>query len=139
MHLTAKGRVEIETLGESEVVLINGRALAVRKSGALFPSLVNLDALKVLPKITVDMGAVPHVAGGADIMAPGIRKIEGEFGEGGLVTVVDEKYGKYLAVGRSMVDSKTMIGTKKGKVVKNLHYVGDEVWEAVKTQAKSAF
>ena len=66
-------------------------------------------------------------------MAPGIRKIEGEFGEGGLVSVVDERHGKFLAVGQSLADSKTLRATKKGKVVKNLHYVGDEVWESVKS------
>jgi PUA-domain protein len=128
-----KGRVEVETIGDSEVVFVEGTPVAVRRASLLIPSLVNLESLNTLPKIVVDMGAVPHVCGGADVMAPGIRKVEGEFGEGSLVGVVDEKYGKFLAVGQSMVDSKTLRGTKKGKVVKNLHYVGDEVWESVKS------
>ncbi len=128
-----KGRVEVETIGDSEVVFVEGKPVAVRRASLLIPSLVNLESLNTLPKIVVDMGAVPHVCGGADVMAPGIRKVEGEFGEGGLVGVVDEKHGKFLAVGQSMVDSKTLRGTKKGKVVKNLHYVGDEVWESVKS------
>jgi PUA-domain protein len=128
-----KGRVEVETIGDSEVVFVEGTPVAVRRASLLIPSLVNLESLNTLPKIVVDMGAVPHVCGGADVMAPGIRRVEGDFGEGGLVGVVDEKYGKFLAVGQSMVDSKTLRATKKGKVVKNLHYVGDEVWESAKS------
>jgi len=49
-----------------------------------------------------------------------------------LLAIVDEKHGKYLAVGKALVDSGTMAATKKGKVIENLHFVGDEVWEAVK-------
>jgi len=128
-----KGRVEVEKIGDSEVVFVEGTPLAVRRSGLMIPSLVNNESLNTLPRIVVDMGAVPHICGGADVMAPGIRKVEGEFGEGGLVSVVDERHGKFLAVGQSLADSKTLRATKKGKVVKNLHYVGDEVWESVKS------
>jgi len=39
-------------------------------------------------------------------MAPGIVRIEGEFGKGALVLIVDEKHGKPLAVGESFYDSK---------------------------------
>ncbi len=78
------------------------------------------------------MGAVPHVVGGADVMAPGIRRVEGEFGVDGLVVVADEKYGKHLAVGRALLESKALAAAKKGKAVENLHYVGDPIWEAVK-------
>jgi malignant T-cell-amplified sequence len=85
-----------------------------------------------MPRIVVDMGAVPHVAGGADIMAPGIRKVNGEFAERQFLVVVDEKHGKYLAVGRALVGSTPMSATKKGKVVENVHYVGDLIWEVIK-------
>jgi PUA domain protein len=85
-----------------------------------------------MPRIVVDMGAVPHVVGGADIMAPGIRKVSGEFAERQFLVVVDEKHGKYLAVGRALVGSGPMAATKKGKVVENLHYVGDLIWEVIK-------
>ena len=128
-----KARVEVEKVDDSEVVFVEGVPLAIRRDGSLFPSLVNSDSLKVLPRIIVDMGAVPHVCGGADVMAPGIRKIEGDFGTDALVSVVDERHGKFLAVGKSLVDSKGMSATKHGKVIRNLHYVGDEVWKLVKS------
>jgi PUA domain protein len=79
------------------------------------------------------MGAVPFVCKGADVMAPGIRRVEGEFGKGDLVVVVDEKHGKALALGESLFDSQTVRNTKKGATVKTLHYVSDKIWNFTKT------
>lgn len=89
--------------------------------------------MKELPRITVDMGAVPHVCNGSDVMAPGIRKIEGDFVVGSLLTVVDERHGKFIAVGESLLGLEEMKAARRGKVIKNLHYVGDKVWDAIKT------
>src|SRR5207245_11585827 len=127
-----KGRVEVEKIGDSEVVFVEGTPLAVRRAGLLIPSLVNNESLNTLPRIVVDMGAVPHVVGGADVMAPGIRKVEGEFAERQFLVVVDEKHGKYLAVGRALMGSGPMAATKKGKVVENVHFVGDLIWAVIR-------
>ena len=70
-------------------------------------------------------------------MGPGIRRVEGSFGEKELVVIVDEKHGKFLAVGRSLLASGELTATKKGKVVANIHYVGDPVWEVIKSQSPS--
>jgi len=107
----------------------------LRKNGQLIPTLVNTEAITSLPKVVVDMGAVPHIVSGADIMAPGIRKVEGSFGEKELVVIIDEKHGKFLSVGRSLLASEALAATKKGKVIVNVHYVGDPVWETIKSQA----
>ena len=72
------------------------------------------------------MGAVPFVCKGANVMAPGIRKVEGEFVKGDLVVIVDEKHGKALALGESMLDAAILRETKKGPVIKSLHYVSDK-------------
>src|SRR5207249_9918369 len=90
-----------------------------------------------MPRITVDMGAVPHVVGGADIMAPGIRKVEGTFREKELVVIVDEKHGKVLSVGRSLLGSDALDATKKGKVIVNIHYCSVLGWETIKAQTTS--
>ena len=66
-------------------------------------------------------------------MAPGIVRIEGEFGKGDLVLVVDMKFGKALALGESLMDAETARQTKKGPVVKTLHYVSDKIWDSTKT------
>jgi len=137
-HLTHKSRVEIETVKDSEIIFVDGVAIAFRRKGELAPVLTNTSALDGLPRIVVDMGAVPHVVGGADIMAPGIRKVNGEFAESQFLVVVDEKHGKYLAVGRALIGSGLMATTRKGKVVENVHYVGDLIWEVIKPKAPTA-
>lgn len=130
-----KSRVETESVKNSEIIFVDGKPLAFRRDGEMIPLLTNISVLEKMPRITVDMGAVPHVVGGADIMAPGVRRVEGTFGESQLVTVVDEKHGKFLAVGRSLYGSEQFSTVHKGKVVASLHYVGDLVWEAVKLLA----
>ena len=133
-ELSRKSRVETETVKNSEVIFVDGQPVAFKRDGEFVPVLTNKMALEKRPRITVDMGAVPHVVGGADIMAPGIRRIDGSFGERELVVIIDEKYGKFLAVGRSLLASGELAAAKKGKVVTNVHYVGDPVWEAMKSQ-----
>jgi PUA-domain protein len=133
-HLSHKSRVEVEKLKIADVIFVDGEPVAFQRNGITAPVLVNEVALAGLPKIVVDMGAVPHVVGGADVMAPGVRAVKGEFGPGQLVVVVDEKHNKCMALGRSLLSSADMAETRKGKVVENLHYVGDLIWEAIKTK-----
>ena len=89
--------------------------------------------LNTLPKVIVDMGAVPHVANGAQIMRPGIRQIEGRFVKDELIVILDEKYRKTIALGIAEVDSETMQSMTKGRVINNIHYVGDLLWNAFST------
>jgi PUA domain protein len=96
----------------------------------LFPSLKNEPVLNMLPKIVVDMGAIPHVANGAQIMRPGIRQIEGQFNKDDLVTILDEKHRKVIALGIAEIDSETMRTMTKGRVITNIHYVGDSLWNS---------
>jgi len=131
-NLSHKSRVELETIKDAEIIFVDGRPLAFQRKGELIPVLVNDEVLAKFPRVVVDMGAVPHVTGGADIMAPGIRSVLGNFSSSQLVVIVDEKHDKHLAVGRSLLDSTALKQTRKGKVVENLHYVGDTVWEVVK-------
>ncbi len=81
-----------------------------------------------IPRIVVDMGAVKPLGRGADVMAPGIRRVVGEFRAGDPVAVVDEKYGKPFVVGIALVDSVRIPGMKRGRVVRNIHRVGDRIW-----------
>jgi predicted RNA-binding protein (TIGR00451 family) len=76
------------------------------------------------------------VCNGADVMAPGIVRVEGEFDKGDLVLVVDEKHGKPLALGESLSDSANARNTKQGAVVKNIHFVSDKIWNFAKTFAE---
>jgi PUA domain protein len=82
------------------------------------------------------MGAIPYVCNGADVMAPGIVRFEGEFGKGDLVLVVDEKHGKPLALGEILYDSENAKSIKQGVVIRNIHFVSDKIWNFAKTLAE---
>lgn len=81
----------------------------------------------LLPTVTVDMGAVRFVTRGADIMRPGIVSND-DFEKGALVAVVDETHNKPLAIGQALVSGEDMRSASEGRVVQNLHYVGDDLW-----------
>jgi predicted RNA-binding protein (TIGR00451 family) len=66
-------------------------------------------------------------------MAPGIVRYEGNFGKGDLVLAVDVKFRKSLALGEAQYDSETAKNIKQGVVVKNVHFVSDEIWNTMKT------
>ena len=85
-----------------------------------------------LKTIVVDMGAIRFVTNGADIMRPGITKIDPEIKENEIVCIADETHGKALAVGKAMFSAQEMESMKKNKVVKNLHTIKDSVWNFAK-------
>ena len=130
---------ESEILFNKEVELIetdkgdfyaeNKIILAFKLKDKILPSLKALNEGRVhLPTVTVDMGAIPFVTNGADIMAPGITKATENLHAGDIVAIIDEKFGKSLAIGELLIDSNEIVKAKKGKVIKNLHYVNDEIW-----------
>jgi PUA domain protein len=129
----AKASVEVVESDVGLLYLIGGRAVLYRVGDKFLPTLLFSQFVAKAPKIIVDMGAVPYVCKGATVMAPGVVRLEGEFGVGDLVLVADVKHGKALAVGESLLDAETARQTKKGPVVKTMHYVGDKVWDYIKT------
>ena len=96
---------------------------------AWFPSLHILLAGKLsLPKVVVDKGAIRFVVNGADIMRPGIVKVD-DFGNGDFVVIVDETMNKPLAVGKAMYSSEELRDKKEGKVVLSVHFYGDDYFK----------
>ncbi|MBS3139855.1 RNA-binding protein [Candidatus Woesearchaeota archaeon] len=89
-------------------------------------SLLNNSLLK---KVIVDMGAVKFIIGGADVMRPGIVELEEGINKDDLIVVVDQNNKKPLAVGIALLNSDDMRTATSGKVIKNIHYVGDQIWK----------
>jgi PUA-domain protein len=127
-RLLESTNVELNEIETTEIFIFNGRPLIARSNGELFPTLAFEELFPFLPKIVVDMGAVPYVCKGADVMAPGIVAIKGDFETNDLLLVVDERHGKPFAVGVALFSSEAMKAINQGKTVKNLHYVGDKLW-----------
>ncbi|MBA2862615.1 RNA-binding protein [Methanococcus maripaludis] len=125
-----KAVVEKAVTEEGEIILLDGTPLAMVNNGRIFPTLkflLNMDIEN--NRVTVDMGAVKFIANGADIMAPGIVEADENIKEGDIVFVVDITHKKPLSVGEALMDGKTMVEEKKGKAIKTIHFIGDEIWK----------
>lgn len=129
----SKAIVEVAESAVGNVYLVNDKPLFFAADKRVLPTLLFEEFVSRAPKIVVDIGAIPYVCNGADVMAPGIVRVEGEFDKGDLVLVVDEKHGKPLAIGESLSDSESVRNTKQGAVVKNVHFVSDKIWNFTKT------
>lgn len=132
----SKINVEVAEADSMQLLLISGKPLLFKVGDAVWPTLIANEILVQAPKVVVDMGAVRFVCNGADIMAPGIVRYEGEFSKGDVVFVVDEKHGKPLALGEILYDKSEAKSVKQGAMVKNVHYVSDKVWNFAKTIAE---
>jgi PUA-domain protein len=134
--LGTKENVEVVESDIGAIYLIAGKPVLFKLGNRVLPTLLFSEFVAGAPKIIVDMGAIPYVCKGATVMAPGIVRVEGEFKMGDLVVVADMKHGKALALGESLMDAATARNTKKGPVVKTLHYVSDKIWDYLKTLAE---
>lgn len=126
--------VETIEIADAKIYLIGGKPLLASSNGNLFPTLFFNEVFSFLPKIVVDMGAISHICDGADVMAPGVVRIEGHFDADDFVLVIDERHSKPLAIGSALLDSQMAKQTKHGKIAKNLHHVGDKIWASLKNQ-----
>jgi len=127
-----KPNVEIAKLSFGNIYLINNKPLFFNIEKKVVPTLFFQDFITKSPKIVVNMGAIPYICNGANVMAPGIVRVEGEFGEGELVLVVEEKYETPIAIGESLCDSASIRNTKQGALIKNVHFVTDKIWNFAK-------
>lgn len=123
--------VERADAGDYDVLIQDARVIAfIRRDPERIAPTTRLLMAKRPTKafVTVDMGAVKFVNNGADVMAPGIVEADPAIQPGDLVWIRDEKNKVPLAVGEAMVPGAQMPRGPKGKAVKSLHRVGDELW-----------
>jgi len=128
---TADDAVDVAESSEFNVMFVNGEILAMIYDGKTFLTVRGL--LKYRPQrkfVTVDMGAVPYVRNGADIMAPGIVDADAEIKEGDMVWIRDVKNLVPLAIGISAVSGTELKKGGKGKVIRTIHYAGDKLWKS---------
>lgn len=134
--LSHKDRVEVLDYGDYKVYLVNGEPRLAEVKGRLVPHLKWLlkHGVGQLPSVRVDPGATKAVGRGADLMVPGITRVEGSFDEGSIVVVVDDRYNAPIAVGVALMSSESirekLEGERRGKAVKVLHRPGDRVWSS---------
>ena len=113
-------------------ILVGENFKILKLKDEFIPFLSDVILLESFPSVTVDMGAVKFMCNGANVMRPGIKN-HSEFLKDDIVCVIEESQHKYLAVGKSLVNSSDMKDMPKGEVIKNLHYISDKYWEISKT------
>jgi PUA domain protein len=124
-----KANIEIAITEDYEMVLANNEPMAFKINDKVYPTLKTILKHSLNSgKVVVDMGALRFIANGADVMAPGIVDADEEIKEGDIIFVVDETHNKPLCVGIALMDGRTMKESNKGKAIKTIHYIGDDVW-----------
>jgi len=116
---------------ETDMIFVEGEPRFFLSEKMIFPTLkafMDKDVRAMPFHVTVDMGAVPYVVNGADIMRPGIVDMDTKTHKDDFVIITESANGRPLAVGKLLYDASEIMGMKEGKVVKNLHFVGDKMW-----------
>lgn len=125
--------VETGTIDKYTIILVNNHIDFLIYDNRVFFTLQGLE--KYQPQhffVVVDMGAVRFVVNGADIMGPGVVDADLAINQGDFVWICDEKNHKALAIGIALITGEEMRQKPSGKAVKNIHYVGDKLWQAFK-------
>lgn len=122
----------------TKIILINNQPsffyytlqTATKHQEILIPTLKLLQTKpQLLKHIEIDMNAIKFIINGADVMRPGITHIDDNIHKDQPLLVLDHTHKKPLAIGISSLTSDQFKLTTTGKVIKNIHYVGDELWK----------
>jgi len=110
------------------IILVDDEPLIVEYDNDYYLSVYGV--LKFKPKkgrVVVDEGAKKFILNGADVMRPGITYADPEIKKNEFVYVEVEN-SIPIAVGIALMDGSEMLIKERGKAVKNIHYVGDKIW-----------
>jgi len=124
--------IKVHYVDDNAQILVGANFKILRLEDEFIPFLSESELLESFPNVTVDMGAVKFMCNGANVMRPGIKN-HTVFSKDEIVCIVEESQHKFLAVGKSLIDSSEMEQMTKGEVLKNLHYISDKYWEISKT------
>ncbi|MCS7097185.1 MAG: DUF1947 domain-containing protein [Candidatus Methanomethylicia archaeon] len=131
--------VENVILDNIKVYVIKGEPILIEmENELLFPTISLLNNIgieekkSILPCVIIDQGALPRIVNGADIMVPGIIEVIGSFHENEIIQVLECSYNMTIAIGKTIYSSDVICTMKHGKVIKNIHYVGDKIWKIMK-------
>ncbi|MFA6460977.1 MAG: DUF1947 domain-containing protein [Candidatus Woesearchaeota archaeon] len=130
VDVSKKDLIELVETDVYKLVLVNKQPSFFYYNDKLVPSLKLLQTRsELLKNVVVDMGAVKFMISGADVMRPGIKEIPEGLEKDEVVVIVDQNNRKPLAVGVAQISGTEMQAAISGKVIKNIHYVGDELWK----------
>ncbi|OPY36245.1 MAG: PUA domain protein [Methanoregula sp. PtaU1.Bin051] len=129
--LFAADAIEILETSNDELrfYLINKKPLIMEYGNWIFPTLKGaIERPFPQRRVSVDAGAIPYVVNGADVMRPGIVNVTPDVRANCPVQVVDDRHKKPLAIALALFDAPQIRDSTAGKMCKNVHFVGDEIW-----------
>ena len=127
---TINKKDNLEKIEDKVIFLfINKQPCFFYYQGKPVPTLKLLQEKKLLKTVTIDMGAVKFIINGADVMRPGIVEVEAGIQKNEYVAIIDVNNKKPLAVGRALFSGDEIRSMSSGKVIQNIHFVGDEIWK----------
>ena len=129
-------KIASETLDSGEfegkqIYIEDHEIIAIDIGDSVFLTLKGI--LKIQPErcyVVVDDGAVKFLYNGADVMAPGIMDADPNIAQGNTVWVKEEKHGQPLVIGTALISGPEMIESQKGKAIKTLYHLNDDLWNA---------
>lgn len=113
--------------GKDEVIYNGENKFLIIKDKKYIPHLKSVDQTKY-KAVYVDKGAIPFVIKGADLMRPGIQKIDDNIQKDEIILIKDENHNKTIAIGISLYTSQELKKQEKGKSVIIYHFVGDKYY-----------
>jgi len=133
LSLPKSAQAQCSEPGEGAVFVMLDGFEFVQAGEAYFPYVGSQATLALFPQAFVDEGAIRFLLNGADVMRPGIRKFDEWGPPGKMIVVREEKKGRAIAVGPSLVASAQAQEMTKGGCVKNVHHLGDKYWNMHKS------
>ena len=131
LEISKKDQVESVEIEEKKIILSNQQPAFFYLQDRLLPTLKFLQTHSLLKKVTIDAGAIKFIINGADVMRPGITSLDEGIIKDQPIVIIDSVHGKELAVGLALFSSEEIRSMSAGKVIRNIHYVGDEFWKLV--------
>jgi PUA-domain protein len=113
---------------DNKFLLVDNKIKFFYLDNILVPTLKILQLNNFPKKIAIDIKAVSFIVKGADVMRPGITEIEDGITKDSVVAIVDNVHKKAVAVGISLFSTEELRNMNSGKVIRNIHYVGDKIW-----------
>ena len=100
--------------------------LLFEEQSVILPTLYSLRKFpNLLPKITVDAGAVKFMINGADLFRPGM--VEWDSFEKDAYVVIVNLQKAAMSIGKTLLASKDL--SDKGKVTTTSHFLNDDIWK----------
>ena len=120
---------DIVQLMDKKIILINKVPSFFYFENKLVPTLKLQLQKDLLKSVFIDQGAIKYIINGADVMRPGIVEFDSNIEKNDFVVIKDIQHKKPLAVGISLFSSEELNSLDKGICIKNIHYLGDDIWK----------